>query len=231
MPFTRSLSQTSHPLALIHCDLWGPSPVSSLCGFKYYISFVDDYTRLTYIYPLKFKSEALSAFQQYKTLIENKFDRKIKTLQSDWGGEFRSFTSPLQNYGIEFRHSCPHTSQQNGIVERKHRHIVEIGLTFLAQAAMPLHFWWEAFCSAVYVVNRLPTPVLHNLSPWEKAFQRKPDFEFLRVFGCTCFPCLRPYQPHKFDYHSSKCVFLGYSPVHKGYKCLSASGRVFISWL
>ncbi|MDV3143313.1 MAG: DDE-type integrase/transposase/recombinase [Sweet potato little leaf phytoplasma] len=136
-------------------------------GYKYYISFVDDFTRLTHIFPLKAKSDAFKTFCQYKILVENRFEKKIKILQTDWGGEFRSFTSFLQANGIEFRHPCPHTSQQNGVVERKHRHIVEMGLTLLAHASMPLAYWWDAFSSAVYIINRLPTPTLGDISPWE----------------------------------------------------------------
>ena len=139
------------------------------------------------------------------------------------------FSSFLKDKEIEFQHPCPYTSQQNGIVERKHRHIVEMGLTLLAQASMPLRFWWDAFVSAVYIINRLPTPVLDHLSPWEKSFQRKPNYFSLKSFGCACFPCFRPYQTHKFQFHSTLCVFLGYNETHKGYKCLSSSGRTYIS--
>lgn len=76
---------------------------------------------------------------QFKALVENQFGKKIKVMQSDWGGEFRSFTAMIQKEGILFKHSCPYTTAQNGRAERKHRHIVELGLTQLAQA------WWEAF--------------------------------------------------------------------------------------
>lgn len=207
LPFPTSFSRTRQPLELVFCDLWGPSPVPSTLGYRFYISFVDHFTRLTYIFPLKTKNEALPTFRQYKALVENRFDKRIKILQSDWGGEFRSFESLLKGYGIEFRHLCPHTSQQNGIVERKHRHIVEMGLSMLAQASMPLHYWWDVFSSAVFIINCLPTPILGNISPWEKAFQQLPDLASLRIFGCACFSCLRPYQSHKFQFHSSKCVF------------------------
>ena len=91
LPFTISNSFTSQPLELIHCDLWGLSLISSTVGFRFYISFVDNCTRFTHIYPLKHKHEALSAFIQYKNLVENKFEKKNKTLQSYWGGEFWSF--------------------------------------------------------------------------------------------------------------------------------------------
>lgn len=150
-------------------------------------------------------------------------------MQTDWGGEFRIFETFLKNNGIGFRHPCPHTSQQNGIIERKHHDIVEMGLTLLAQASMPMKYWWDAFYTSTYIINRLPTPVLNNLSPWEKAYNLSLDYTFLKVFGCACFPFLRPYQTHKFQLHSTKCVFLGYSEHHKGYKCLSSSGRLYIS--
>ncbi|MDV3183805.1 MAG: DDE-type integrase/transposase/recombinase, partial [Sweet potato little leaf phytoplasma] len=143
LPFNLSHSHTWHPLELVHCDLWGPAPIASTFGYKFYISFVDDFTRMTHIFPLKTKSEAFKTFCQYKSLVENRFEKKIKILQTDWGGEFRSFSSFLNEHGIEFRHSCPHTSQQNGVVEHKHRHIVEMGLTLLAHASMPLSYWWE----------------------------------------------------------------------------------------
>lgn len=86
LPFSRSVSCSSQPLALVHCDLWGSSPVPSTLGYRFYISFVDDFTRLTHIYPLKLKSDVLSACCQYKALVENQFEKRIKTLQTDWGG-------------------------------------------------------------------------------------------------------------------------------------------------
>ena len=83
-------------------------------------------------------------------MIERQFDSKIKCLQTDWGGEYRKLQPILHELGIIFRHPCPHTHQQPGKAERKHRSIVEIGLTLLAQASMDLKFWWEAFVSATH---------------------------------------------------------------------------------
>lgn len=153
----------------------------------------------------------------------------IKCLQSDWGGEFRSFNTFLNLEGIRFRHNCPHTHHQNGVVERKHRHIVETGLTLLAQASMPLSFWWEAFLTTSFLINRMPTTVLNNLSPFEKLYHLVPDYSFLKVFGCACYHLLRPYSKHKSNFHTDQCLFIGYSPIHKGYKCLHKSGRVYVA--
>ena len=99
----------------------------------------------------------------------------------------------------------------------------------LAQADMPLFFWWEAFHTTVFLINRLPTLVLSNISYFQKLFGRLPDYSFLRNFGCSCYPHLRPYNTHKLQFHSCKCLVLGYSSVHKGYLCLHPSSQVFIS--
>ena len=135
----------------------------------------------------------------------------------------------FKSIGSSFRHPCPHTHEQNGKVERKHRHVVETGLTLLAQASLHLKYWWHAFTSEVFQINCLPTPVLNNVSPFEAIYKRKPDHSQFRIFGCTYFPCLHPYNRHKLMYRSDKCVFLGYSPSHKGYKCLHPSGRLYIA--
>ena len=125
---------------------------------------------------------------------------------------------------------CPHAHQQNGAAERKHRHIVEVGLALLAHASIPLKYWEDAFVAATYLINRTPSRVINYETPLERLFQQKPDYSSLRVFGCACWPNLRPYNTHKFQFRSKQCVFLGYSPLHKGFKCLDPStGRVYIS--
>ena len=141
-------------------------------------------------FPLTLKSEALDTFKYFKTLVKKHFGYTLKSLQSDWGGEYRSFQSFLEEEGIRFRHSCPHTHHQNGVVQRKHRRLVETRLTLLAQAKMPLLFWWESFHTTFFLINRLPTPVLNNVSPFTKLHGRQLDYQFLETFGCACFSFL-----------------------------------------
>ena len=132
--------------------------------------------------------------------------------------------------GILHRLSCPHTFQKNGLTERNHRHLVETGLALLAHSSLPLHYWDEAFLTACYLINRMPTPVIKNETPIFRLLQVQPNYSFLRIFGCACWPSLRKYNSHKLDFRSKMCVFLGYSPMHKGYKCLDRStGRIYIS--
>ncbi|KAG8497686.1 hypothetical protein CXB51_007144 [Gossypium anomalum] len=214
--------------ALANCNTSGPAPICSN-GFRYYVAFTDAFTRYTWVYFLTKKSEVLTVFPLFHRRVERTLGCKLKTLQTDGGGEFQVLRSYLSLQGIVHRLSCPYSSAQNGIVERKHRQIVEAGLSMLAHTAMPLTYWHDAFSTAVYLINRLPSHFLANLSPYEKLFQVSPDYSCLRTFGCMCFPNLRPYNTHKLHFRSTHCTFLGYSPYHKGYRCQDANGRIYVS--
>jgi transposase InsO family protein len=218
-PFHASNRISTAPLQLVHSDIW-TSPILSNTGFKYYIAFIDDFSRYTWIYHLHQKSDAFSTFVKFKALVENQFSHPIKQFQFDGGGEYTSlqFQSFLTQHGIDFRKSCPYTSPQNGLAERKLRHILETGLTLLAHANLSKKYWVDSFLTAVYTINRLPTATLNFLSPYEKLHQKSPDYHKLRVFGCLCYPLLRPYNPHKLEFKSKPCIFLGYQ--YAGYKCL-----------
>ena len=105
--------------------------------------------------------------------MENQFSSRIKSLQSDEGGEFISFqlTSFLKTHGIFHKISCPYTSQQNGLAERKHCHVVEMGLSLIAQSGLSQNYWVELFLTATFLINRLPTPLLNQCSPYYMLFQ------------------------------------------------------------
>jgi len=95
---------------------------------------------------------------------------------------------------------------------------------------MPLKFWDEAFATAVFIINRLPSKVIVDHTPFECLFGNQPNYNFFRTFGCAVWPNLRPYNSKKLQFRSKQCVFLGYSNMHKGFKCLDPKeGRVYIS--
>jgi hypothetical protein len=214
---------------LVFSDVWGPAP-SSIGRYSYYVSFIDDHSKFTWLYLLRHKSEVFSIFHEFQNLIERQFGRKIQAIQTDWGGEYQALHSFFKRVGITHQVSCPHAHQQNGSAERKHRHIVEMALTLLAHASMPLKFWDEAVSTAVYLINRLPSKVLVDESPFEKLFNQKPNYNFLPTFGCAVWPHLRPYNSQKLAFRSKQCVFIVYSSLHKGYKFLDPKdGRVYIS--
>jgi hypothetical protein len=229
LPYPISNSVSVAPLQLIFSDVWGPASMS-IGRHHYYVSFIDDYSKFTWIYLLKRKSDVFTAFSNFQKLVERKFDRKILTVQSDWGGEYVKLNSFFQTQGISHHVSCPHAHQQNGAAERKHRHIVEVGLALLAHASVPLKYWDQAFLTATYLINMLPSKVINHDTPVHRLLDTTPNYSSLRVFGCACWPNLRPYNKHKLAFRSKRCVFLGYSPMHKGVKCLDIhTGRIFVS--
>jgi hypothetical protein len=220
---------SKYPLQLVFSDVWGPAP-ESVGRYKYYVSFIDDFSKFTWIFLIKHKSEVFHKFHEFQTLAERLFDRKIITVQTDWGGEYEKLHPFFTKIGITHHVSCPHAHQQNGAAERKHRHIVEVGLSLLAHASMPLKFWDEAFLAATFLINRLPSKVINHTTPLERLFHVKPNYTALRTFGCSCWPNLRPYNKHKLQFRSKECVFLGYINLHKGFKCLDVStGRIYVS--
>ncbi|RVW60364.1 Retrovirus-related Pol polyprotein from transposon RE1 [Vitis vinifera] len=209
---------------------WHHRLVYSTDNFKYYVIFVDHFTKYIWLYPLKRKSDTHDAFVRFKALVEKFFNRPIITLYSDNGGEYQALSSFLTINGVSHLTSPPHTPEHNGYSERRHRHIVETGLSLLTHASMPLSYWPFAFSTAIYLINRLPTPTLNHLSPYFKLFGTFPNYSKLRSFGCLCYPWLRPYTSHKLESRSSPCVFVGYSPTQSAYLCLDTStARLYTS--
>jgi hypothetical protein len=109
----------------------------------------------------------------------------------------------------------PYTSQQNGLVERKLRRILETSLTLLAHSHLSNKYWVDAFLCATYIINRLPTPILEHISLYFKHYNKEPNYKALRVFGYKCYPLLHSCGPHKLNFRSKSCIFLGYH--HVGY--------------
>ena len=218
-------------LELVHGDVWGPSPLTSLLSFNYYVIFVDDYSRFTWLFLLKHKNEVLSVFKHFKSMVETQFNSKLKILRTDNGSEYinNDFKSFCSISGILHQSSYPHTPEQNGVLERKHRHIVETGLTLLYQSHLPLNYWSYAFSATTYLINRMPSLVLGFHSPWEKVYSKPPSLHALKAFGCACYPYLRPFNQNKLQPRSKPCVFLGYPPLSRGYICLDpTSNRIYI---
>lgn len=136
---------------------------------------------------------------------------------------FIPFQNVLQSYGINHRITCPYFHAQNGSIEQWHHHIVETGLALLTRASMPFKYWSAAFQTAVFLINWMPTSILQNKFPFQKLFNRSPDYHFLKTFGASCWPNLHSFNKHKMDFHSKFYVFMGYSLDHKDYCCLHLS--------
>lgn len=219
LPFSVSSIKTTTPLELIFSDVWGPSPITSVNGFQYYLVFVDHFTRYSWIYPLKNKTEVVTIFPQFHKKIETMFSHKVKSIYTDGGAEYIKLKPYFNSNGISHYVSLPYTPEHIGIAERKHRHIVETALTLLSHSQVPQKFWCFAFHMAVHLINRMPIAQLNNKYPYEILFGSSPNYLTLRVFGCLCYPWLCPYSQNKLSNRSMPCVFLGYSTQHHAYQC------------
>ncbi|XP_071708446.1 uncharacterized protein [Rutidosis leptorrhynchoides] len=154
---------------LIHFDLWGPFRVQSREGYKYFLTIVDDFSRAVWVFMLKSKDEVYTNICNFVAILENHFNAKVKILRSDNGTEF--INNKMSDYtarkGIVHQTSCPYTPQQNDIVERKHRHLLNVARALMFQGGLPLNMWTECVLTACYLINMTPSSVFAGKTPYE----------------------------------------------------------------
>lgn len=192
----------------MHCDLWGSYRTLSYCGASYFLTIVDDYSRAVWIYLLVDKSEAPRMFKMFLVHVERQFNKHVKMVRSDNGTEFTCMKNFFLENGIIFQTSCVGTPQQNGRVERKHQHILNVGRALRFQGHLPIKFWGEYILTAGYLINRTPSSILKGKTPYEMLYGKPPTYHHLRTLGCLCFAHNKT--KDKFDSRSRRCVFLGY---------------------
>jgi len=169
---------------------------------------------------LRTKDEAFTYFKKIKQQAELEHGKKLKSFRTDRGGEFNStqFTLFCNETGIKHFTTTPYTPQQNGVVERRNQTIVEMARCLLKSKGVPCKFWGEAVVTAVYILNRAPTKSLHNMTPFEAWYGKKPRVDHLRTFGCLVHVKVVGTGITKLYDRSTKMVFLGYESGTKGYR-------------
>ncbi|KAL5825678.1 hypothetical protein ACOSQ3_021741 [Xanthoceras sorbifolium] len=217
-------------LELVHTDVWGPSPVSSLSGSLYYVTFIDDSTRKVWVYFLKKKSEVFDTFRKWKAMVENETGLKIKRLRSDNGGEYidSRFREFCANSGIKMEKTVPMTPQQNGVAERMNRTLNERARSMRLHAGLPKMLWAKAVNTAAYLINRGPSVPLDGGIPEEVWSGKEVNISHLRVFGCISYVHIDSAERSKLDAKSNKCVFVGYGGDEFGYRFWDYENRKII---
>ena len=216
MPFSLSNSHASHVFDLLHMDIWGPCSKPSMHGHKYFLTIVDDCSRFTWVHLMKSKAETRQVIMNFIAFIETQYNGKVKIIRSDNGIEF-FMHHYYASKGIIHQTTCVETLEQNGIVERKHQHLLNITRALLFQASLPPSFWCYALPHATYLINCIPTPYLHNISPYEKLHKHPCDISNLRVFRCLCYINTLKANRQKLDARAHPCIFIGFKTHTKGY--------------
>jgi hypothetical protein len=181
---------------------------------------------------MRHKSEVLKCFKDFCACVTTQFNTHVQVIRTDNGTEFVNieFATFLSAEGILHQTSCPDTPPQNGVAERKNRHLLEVARSLMSTMNVPKILWSEAVLTATYLINRIPSRVIGMKTPYEMLFGKNEFIVPLKVFGCTCF--VRDHRPSvgKLDPCAVKCIFVGYSSTQKGYKCWSPSERrLFVS--
>ena len=214
MKFGTAIHQTKG--FLLYIDVWGPRKNISLGGKMWFVTFINDYSRRVRMYPMRHKNEVLRIFMEWKKMVENQTDKKIKKLRSDNSGEYTydPFLKVCRDEGIVRYFTVLGKPQQNGVAERMNQTLIEKVRCILSQAGLSKAFWAETLSYAVHLVIRLPVSRNVGKTPlevWSSAPVR--DYDNLHVFGC---PACYHVTDSKLDPRAKKAKFIGFSKGMKG---------------
>ena len=220
-------TRASKILELVHSDVCGPMKTLSMGGARYFLTFIDDFSRKVWVYVLKSKNEVFDKFVEWKTLVEKQTEHKVKVLQSDNGGEYMSkaFDMFCSKEGIARQTSAPYTPQQNGVAKRANRTIVEMARSMMHAQGLGLDFWAETVCTAAYTCNRCPSRAVQTMTPEEAWSGKRPNVSHLRVFGCIAYAKVPDARRTKLDAKAIKCLLLGYCEGTKAYRLMCMETR------
>ncbi len=231
LPYSGNRTRATKILQIVHSDIKVfPNNKNTREGHKYFVTFIDDFSRYTIIYHLHYRSEITEKFQEYYTYMLNKFNISIGTLRCD--GEYNS--TELQTFcrgkGIVIEMTPRYSPELNGVAERMNRTLAEASMCLLIEGHLPFDFLCDAIDVAVHCRNRLYTKAVLNMTPYEAFFGKKPTYGHLKVFGCEAWAHIPAELRTKFDIKSTRCLMLGYNAVRRCYKLMEiSSGKILFS--
>ncbi|CAN1346939.1 Retrovirus-related Pol polyprotein from transposon TNT 1-94 [Linum perenne] len=227
LAFSPSLTTYTKPFQLVCMDIWGPTSTPSISGCLYFLTIIDVFSRFTWVFPLKLKSEVRPLVIKFFAYVKTQFEASIQILRTDNGKEFL-LPEFYGGQGTIHQTTCVQTSQQNGIVERKHQHILAISRALTFQSFLPLSFWSYAVIHAIHLINRTPTPILEGGTPYERLYGSPPDYSHLKIFGSLCYSSTLAHPRSKLSPRALPCIFLGYPANKKAYLLMSLTNNEII---
>ena len=217
----KTIMTTTRPFELLHMDLFGPNHYSAVSNDASLYGFVivDDYSRYTWVHIVTYKHEVQEVFKRFSSRASTNFGVKIKHIRSDNGTEFKN--SGLDDYldelGITHELSAPYTPQQNGVVERKNRTLVEMARTMLDEYKTPHRFWIDAIDTACHIINRVYLHKFFKKTAYELLTDKKPNVSYFKVFGAKCW-IRDPHHNSKFAPKAHEGFMLGYGKDSHTYR-------------
>ena len=220
LPFPVSKSIAASIFDLVHIDLWGPYRVQTITSGRYFLTILDDHSRVTWTFLINNKEQVKTVLHNFIAYVQNQFNVNIKVIRTDNGTEIvqGECGKMLADKGIFHQRSAPRTPQQNGRVERKHRHLAETARAMKIHAGLPSKFWGECILAATYIINLLPSSVLNWETPFERLMKKPPDYTSLRTMGCLCYATNSHTRGDKFAPKAKRCIMLGYPNGQKAYR-------------
>ncbi|GKA15645.1 retrovirus-related pol polyprotein from transposon TNT 1-94 [Tanacetum coccineum] len=227
---TKTTSSSKRRLQLLHMDLCGPMRVESINGKKYVLVIVDDYSRYTWNHFLRSKDETPAVLIDFLTLVQRGLHAQVRTVQTDKGTKFLNKTlyAYFVKEGIRQEMSTARTPEQNGVVERRNRTLVEAAQTMLSAAKVPLFFWAEAIATTCFTQNRLLVIPRHEKTHYHIINARKPSVKFFHVFGSLCYIVRDGKNLDKMKEKGDACIFVGYSTQSKAYRVFNKRTRIIV---
>ncbi|KAJ9543849.1 hypothetical protein OSB04_023556 [Centaurea solstitialis] len=228
-PFNKDNERANDLLGIIHTDVCGPFSHEARGGYRYFITFTDDFSRYGYVYLMRHKSETFERFKEFQSEVQNQLDKKIKFLRSDRGGEYLSqeFNNHLIECGIVSQLTPPYTPQMNGVSERRNRTLLDMVRSMMCRSSLPVSFWGHALETAAHILNKVPTKSVEK-TPYEIWTGKKPKLSFLKIWGCEVY-VKRP-TSEKLKPKSDKCFFVGYPKTTVGYYFYNPTeNKVFVA--
>ncbi|GJV83554.1 retrovirus-related pol polyprotein from transposon TNT 1-94 [Tanacetum coccineum] len=222
----KSEDTNQEKLYLLHMDLCGPMRVASVNGKKYILVIVDDYSRFTWVKCLRSKDEAPDFIIKFLKMIQVRLKVPVRRIRIDNGTEFVNQT--LRRYYEKVETSIARSPQQNGVIKRRNRTLIEAARTMLIYAKAPLFLWAEAVATACYTQNRSIIRLRHGKTPYEILHDKPPDLSFFHVFGALCYPINDSENLGKLQPKADIGIFIGYAPTKKAFRIYNRRTRRII---
>nr|GFB42931.1 retrovirus-related Pol polyprotein from transposon TNT 1-94 [Tanacetum cinerariifolium] len=215
-------------LHLLHMDLYGPIRTESVNGKKYILVIVDDYSRFTWVKILRSKDEAPDFIIKFLKMIQVQLKVSVRRIRTENETEFvnQTLREYYEKVGISHETSVARSPQQNGVVERRNRKLIEAARTMLIYLQALLFLWAEAVATAYYTQNRSIIRLRHGKTPYELLHNKLPDLSFLYVFGALCYPTNDNENMEKLQPKADIGIFIGYAPTNKPFRIYNRHAEV-----